>query len=151
MHMDKYMNQPVTEDRRPIGYWLKHLDRLIDATFDRTLADVGLGRRHWQALNTLAGGPATSAELNAALEPFTGDDPMALAPVIDTLTRRGWVTTEAGGRHTLTVNGATAHQRIQKDVDQARQLILTHVTAEEYARVIDILQRMAAGLETAAA
>ena len=149
MHMNKDMNQPV--DRRPIGYWLKHLDRLIEATFDRTLADVGLGRRHWQTLNTLAGGPTTSAELNAALEPFTGDDPMALAPVIDTLALRGWVTTEAEGRHTLTVNGATAHQRIQKDVDQARQLILTHVTAEEYARVIDILQRMAAGLETAAA
>ena len=145
------MNPPVTGDRRPIGYWLKHLDRRIDATFDRILADAGLGRRHWQTLSTLAAGPATSAELNAALEPFTGEDPMALAPVIDTLTRRGWVTTEAEGRHTLTVNGATAHQRIQKDVDQARQLILTHVTAEEYARVIDILQRMAAGLETAAA
>jgi len=151
MYMTKDMDQPVTGDSRPIGYWLKHLDRLIDATFDRTLADAGLGRRHWQALNTLAGGPTTSAELNAALEPFTGDDPVALAPVIDTLTRRGWVTTEAGGRHTLTMNGATAHQRIQKDVGQARQLILTHVTAEEYARVIDILQRMAAGLETAAA
>jgi hypothetical protein len=43
------------------------------------------------------------------------------------------------------------HQRIQKDVDQARRLILTRVTAEEYAQVIDILQRMAASLETAAA
>ena len=151
MYMDKDINPRMTSDGRPIGYWLKHLDRLIEATFDRTLADVGLGRRHWQTLNTLAGGPATSTELNTALEPFTGDDPMALAPVIDTLTRRGWVTTEAEGRHALTVDGATAHQRIQKDVDQARRLILTRVTAEEYAQVIDILQRMAASLETAAA
>jgi len=39
----------------------------------------------------------------------------------------------------------------EQDVDQARRLILTRVTAEEYAQVIDILQRMAAGLETAAA
>ena len=54
------MNLRMTGDGRPIGYWLKHLDRLIEATFDRTLADVGLGRRHWQTLNTLAGGPATS-------------------------------------------------------------------------------------------
>lgn len=151
MHMDKDMDLRTTGDRRPIGYWLKHLDGLIEMTFDRTLASVGLSRRHWQTLNTLAGGPATIAELNAALKPFTGADPGALAPVIDALTGRGWVTTEAEGRHALTVHGATAHQRIQKDVDQARRLILKHITTQEYAQVIDILQRMAVGLESAAA
>jgi hypothetical protein len=145
------MDSRVTGDRGPIGYWLKHLDRLIEDTFGRTLADGGLSRRHWQILNTLAAGSATSAELNAALEPFTGDGPRSLAPVVDALTRRGWVTIDAEGRHALTVDGATAHQHIQKNVDQARRLILKHVTTEEYAQVIDILQRMAAGLESAAA
>jgi len=28
-------------ERRPIGYWLKHLDRLIDEAFERALDDVG--------------------------------------------------------------------------------------------------------------
>lgn len=149
--MGKDMNLRTTSDRRPIGYWLKHLDRLLENTFDRTLADVGLSRRHWQTLNTLARGPATSAELNAALKPFTGADPGALAPVLDALTGRGWVTTKAEGQHALTVHGATAHQRLQKDVDQARRLILKHVTTKEYAQAIDILQRMAVGLESAAA
>jgi DNA-binding MarR family transcriptional regulator len=151
MYMHKDMEVRMAGDPRPIGYWLKHLDRLIEDTFDRTLADDNLSRRHWQTLNALASGPATSAELNAALEPFTGNDPRALAPVIDALTRRGWVRAEAEGRQALTVDGAAAHQRIRKDVDQARRLILRHVTTEEYAQVIDILQRMAAGLEPAAA
>jgi hypothetical protein len=39
----------MREDRRPIGYWLKHLDGLIEAAFDRALAvrasPAGTGRR----------------------------------------------------------------------------------------------------------
>ena|SRR5215469_7621758 len=152
MHMDKNIEFRVAGVRKPIGYWLKHLDRLIEDAFDHALADGNLSRRHWQVLNTLARGPATGAELNVALEPFTGDDPAALAPVIDALTRRGWVRAEADGRrHALTVDGAAAHQGIRQDVDQTRRLTLRYVTTEEYAQVIDILRRMAAGLESAAA
>jgi len=43
----------------PIGYWLKHLDGLIEAHFDRALTHHNLARRHWQALNMLSGGPLT--------------------------------------------------------------------------------------------
>src|SRR2546430_17171380 len=71
----------------PIGYWLKPLDRLIDATLDGALADRGLGRRHWQALNVLRDGPQHAAWLAEALRPFwtegaaTPDDVVAqLAP-----------------------------------------------------------------------
>ena len=151
MHIYKDIEFQVAGDRKPIGYWLKHLDRLIEDAFDHTLADDNLSRRHWQVLNILGRGPATRAELNVALKPFTGDDPTALAPVIDALTRQGWVRAEADGRHALTVDGAAVHQRIRQDVDQTRRLILRHVTTDEYAQVIDILQRMAAGLESAAA
>jgi hypothetical protein len=45
--------ETMSEDRRPIGYWLKHLDGLIEAAFSRTLAGQGVTRRHWQALKTL--------------------------------------------------------------------------------------------------
>jgi hypothetical protein len=36
----------MSEDRRPIGYWIKHLDGLIEAAFERTLAGQGVTRRH---------------------------------------------------------------------------------------------------------
>lgn len=149
--MYKDIEFQVAGDRKPIGYWLKHLDRLIEDAFDHTLADDNLSRRHWQVLNILGSGPATRAELNVALKPFTGDDPTALAPVIDALTRQGWATAGADGRHALTVDGAAVHQRIRQDVDQTRRQILRYVTTAEYAQVIDILRKMAAGLESAAA
>lgn len=36
----------MSEDGRPIGYRLKHLDGLIEAAFERTLAGQGVTRRH---------------------------------------------------------------------------------------------------------
>jgi hypothetical protein len=48
----------VNAPLRPIGYWLKRLDRAIEDGFDRDLASWSLTRRHWQILNTLSGGPA---------------------------------------------------------------------------------------------
>ena len=30
------------QDRRPIGYWLKHVDRLIEESLERTLGAEGL-------------------------------------------------------------------------------------------------------------
>jgi len=36
----------MSEDRRPIGYRLKHLDGLIEAAFEPTLAGQGVTRRH---------------------------------------------------------------------------------------------------------
>lgn len=81
----------MKEDRRPIGYWLKHLDGLIDENFERTLAGEGVTRRQWQALNTLHKRPSTQAEIAEALKPFLVDDPGADRRVIDELIVRGWV------------------------------------------------------------
>jgi DNA-binding MarR family transcriptional regulator len=137
----------VTGERRPSGYWLKHLDRLIDDAFDSTMTDAGLTRRHWQVLNTIARGSSTAGELQTALEPFLRSDPTALTPIVDELAARGWVQTGPDGRLQLSSGGVEAHRRVQSDVDRTRRLILTDVTPAEYAQVIDVLQRMAAGLE----
>src|SRR4029450_9529752 len=64
----------MEQDRRPIGYWLKHLDRPIEETFERPLSSTGLTRRHWQVLNTLNSGRTTNVELAVALRPFVVDD-----------------------------------------------------------------------------
>jgi hypothetical protein len=41
-----------TDSERPIGYWLKKLDRLIDAQFERQLGEAKLSRRQWQLIHT---------------------------------------------------------------------------------------------------
>jgi hypothetical protein len=47
MLVDMYMS----DDNKPIGWWLKEVDRLLEASFERILAADGLTRRQWQALN----------------------------------------------------------------------------------------------------
>jgi DNA-binding MarR family transcriptional regulator len=133
---------------RPVGYWLKHLDRLIEENLDRALAGAGLTRRHWQALSTIARSPASEAELAAALEPFVRGDPSAQAAVIDDLTGRGWITRAGDGRLGLTPAGLTAHRTAAERVQESRDLVRRGVSADEYAAVTDVLARMAANLET---
>lgn len=60
----------MTAAEKPIGYWVKHLDRLIEITFDRSLAEQDLSRRHWQTMNTLWSGPADASGLSDTLRPF---------------------------------------------------------------------------------
>ena len=58
--------EATMREDRPIGYWIKHLDGLIEATVDRTLTGQGVTRRHWQALNTLHERPSTQAAITDA-------------------------------------------------------------------------------------
>ena len=57
-------------ERKPIGYWLKELDRRIEETLDHTLADEGVTRRDWQVLNALDTTPAARDAVVDALRPF---------------------------------------------------------------------------------
>jgi len=133
---------------RPIGYWLKHLDRLMEDTFSRSLADRRLTRRHWQVLNTLAHGPASAADITEALAPFLRDDPTQQAATEADLIDRGWVSHGPDGRLSLTPQGRSAHQQTQDQVQQTRGLMLHGISADEYAAATAILSRMASNLET---
>ena len=137
----------MADDRRPIGYWLKHLDRLIEGTFERTLASEGLTRRHWQALNTLRARPSTHAEIAAALAPFLAGDPGAERRVVDDLVARGWVKPGRNDLLELTAEGVGAHAALHERVAATRQALLRGVTEDEYRAVIDVLRRMAENLE----
>ena len=135
------------EDRRPIGYWLKHLDGLIEAAFERTLTSKGVTRRHWQALNTLHERPSTQAAVADALAPFLADDPGADERVIDELVTRGWVERGEGKVLKLTPVGTRVHAALLRQIQATRQLLMRDVTQEEYLAVVDVLRRMAANLE----
>jgi DNA-binding MarR family transcriptional regulator len=147
-----YMSKDIkSAGDRPIGYWLRHLDRLIEDAFSRTLVEQGLTRRHWQVLNTLARGPASPAQLTEALEPFVRDDQAGQATVVTDLAHRDWVSQEHDGRLRLTQPGHAAHQRTYEQVQQTRELMLHGISVGEYTAAIDILTRMAANLEASAA
>jgi DNA-binding MarR family transcriptional regulator len=140
----------MADERRPIGYWLKHLDRLIEDAFERALASEGLTRRHWQVLNTLRTRPSGSAEIADALAPFLGDDPGAGGRVIDDLVVRGWVESRQNELLSLTEEGIQAQAAMLQLVAVTRQVLVEGISEDEYRATIDVLRRMVANLERAA-
>lgn len=138
------------EVERPLGYWLKHLDRLIEAAFDRVLAEAGLGRRHWQVLNCLRSSARTEEEIVEALRPFWGPGAIPVDEVLGELVRRGWVAGDGAGRHALTPDGAAGHTAIQEKVNAIRAATASGLTEEDYQRTIATLRRMAENLESVA-
>ncbi|HEU5473092.1 MAG TPA: MarR family winged helix-turn-helix transcriptional regulator [Actinophytocola sp.] len=123
---------------RPIGYWLKEIDRRIEADFARLLAAERLTRRHWQVLNTLASG---ESDIEAALAPFRSAAEPTMAPVLADLAARGWV-----DGTTLTADGRRAHADLAERVQASRLRLTEGISAEEYATVLAVLERMAGNL-----
>lgn len=138
------------EAPKPIGYWLKHLHNLLEKQFDATLADVGLGRRHWQILNTLARGHATRDELMVALAPFWTQGEPDLAEVLEDVTARGWTRPGMPAEAnllTLTNEGRAAHADIAARVEATRAAVLKGLTPEQYTETVRIMSVMAGNVE----
>lgn len=138
------MNAPP----RPVGYWLKRLDRAIEDAFDGDLARWSLTRRHWQVLNTLSAGPAAGSTIAEALAPFLVDGAISQQEVVDDLLSRGWVEI-SNELLSLTAAGVQAHSRVASLVNATRAKVLDGLTPEDYAMVLRLLERMTLNLEGA--
>lgn len=136
----------MSAKRRPIGYWLKHLDRLIEDGFERTLIDEGFTRRHWQLLNVVHEGSTTRDAAAAKMAPFLVDGQVELDRAVDDLERRGLVSAHDGGL-SLTDEGRRAFRSVQDKVAEFRGLVSKGLDEDEYDRVVDALERMAGNLE----
>ena|SRR6476469_1486041 len=135
----------------PIGYWLKHLDRLIDGAMDRAFGAEGVTRRHWQVLNILREAPRDAAGLRDALRPFwtegvsTQDERVStLDEVTGDMARRGWL----AGSYALTPAGEAAHAAVQRKVHGIRATFLTGLADDDYHRTVRTLRHMAENLES---
>ena len=132
----------VPTDGRPIGFWLKLVDGLIDKRLEVSLG--GLSRRHWQVLNVVRHGRASQAEIDARVRPFIGSEGTTAQEVVD-LQQRGWMT---GGTATLelTVLGTNEFERLLELVSADRTTLMIGIAPEEYASTASVLERMARNL-----
>ena len=133
------------EGQRPIGWWVRRLDDLLDRVVDRAVATEGLTRRHWQALHELACGRGSEAALRRALAAFATPDKISviLAQLID----RGWLDRGPDGELDLTEAGLAAHDRLLAEVTRLRRQVTEGLSGEEYERALAALQRMVANVE----
>jgi hypothetical protein len=128
---------------RPIGFWLKLVDRLIDQAFDALLEEHGVTRRQWQLLNVLQRGPATLEELDAAVAPFLEDEAgESSAEHLEELVGSGWV--DPG--YSMTEAGTTAMEGLAHAVGELRDGMTEGISEDEYAATLGVLERMARNL-----
>ena len=136
---------------RPIGYWLKLVDRLIDQDVDEVFLRTGLTRRHWQVLNMVRDGVSDVTTVDSVLSPFTagGARPGGHAPAgraeISDLQAPGGVA-QGGAGWEVTVAGQHAYHDLLDAVSLSRERLAEGITREQYDRTIATLEQMARNL-----
>ncbi|HZJ53714.1 MAG TPA: hypothetical protein VFD38_06205 [Myxococcaceae bacterium] len=132
---------------RPIGYWLKEVDRLLEESFARALSSERCNRRHWQLLNVLEAGPLPDAGLEAAVAPFAATDAAGVRTALEELVQRGWAEWLSGARVQITPEGRQAHRRLEATVAEQRRRIAEGVSEGDYRTTVSVLERMAGNLQ----
>lgn len=137
---------------RPIGYWLKLVDRLIDQSFDDVFLRTGLTRRHWQVLNMIRDGVSDATTVDSVLSPFASaggagspGQAAAVSAEISDLRTRGWIA-QGGSGWEVTVAGQHAYHDLLDAVSVSRERLAEGITREQYDRTIATLEQMARNL-----
>ena len=136
-----------TDSERPIGYWLKKLDRLIDRQFELQLSTARLSRWQWQLLNLLENNPRSVPELESELEPFLEGAAAELSGAVAGLVTRGWAES-TDNIVNLTEMGKQQFEIAKATAAELRQTLTRGISAEEYQTTLTVLAKMAANLET---
>jgi hypothetical protein len=133
---------------RPIGYWLKLVDRLIDEQFAATLEEHGVTRRQWQLMNVLSREPSTVEQLDAAVAPFLSveaGEPESSVEHLTELIDSAWVDATPTG-YELTERGRGAFERLEAVVATQRTVVAEGISADQYEQTVAVLERMARNL-----
>ncbi len=130
---------------RPIGYWVKTLDRLIESELDAALAGHGLTRRGWQIMNLLRRGAHSREELVTELASFDGGGG-DVEGALETLVGSGLV--EARGETTLalTADGRSRLDEAGSTVGATRSRIAEGLTQDDYDTTVRTLATMCRNL-----
>lgn len=124
------MNTPDnTHDSRPLGAWLRTVDRLLTAEFATAFTGEGVDRRDWMLLRGLA-------RENRPVAPGHG------AKRLRRLAERGWIT-EIDGFWTLTDEGRASQRRLADIVDGIRSRVAGAVSPEDFATTLASLEAIA--------
>jgi len=132
-------------DQRPIGYWLRLVDGLIDEQFARTLDEHGVTRMQWQLLNVLARGQASVEMLDAAVAPFLVPGGETTIDHLTELIESAWVDATPTG-YELTERGHGALDRLTNVVAEQRTVMSAGVAEGDYLTTVSTLERMAINL-----
>ncbi len=121
------------DNNRPIGYWLRAVDRLITREFATALETEGVTRREWMILNVLDGS-IDAPEVAARIERG--------GKRLRHLAEHGWIA-ESDGSWTLTDDGRAAKARLAEAVGAVRAKVAGAVAPEDFATTLASLEAIA--------
>ena len=134
---------------KPIGYWLKYTDNVITEHIDRVLSENGFTRSRWQVLNIVyQPGTITRGGLFDTMQSFI--DAHQLDEIIEEFVEEGWMVTfgECDGEQlTLTDAGKVRRETVFELQSEVRRRAMKGITEQEYATVVDVLERMVGNLQ----
>ncbi len=143
------MTQRDVAKQKPIGYWLKYADEVITEHVDRVLSDNGFTRFCWQVLNIIyQAGAITESGVFDTMQTFI--DRQQLGEILDRFVEQGWLVKRGegdGAQLTLTGAGKAKRENVFELQSEVRRRAMQGITEQEYATVIDVLERMVRNLE----
>jgi hypothetical protein len=138
----------IPTDRRPLGYWLRAIEGPLRENMRGAFATFGVTRREWRTLTTLHAGPASAAEVGAALPPRRNhpDRPhrehRTVEQLLDGFVSRGWAALDRGS-YALTAEGERIHNAVLANVQKARATVTAGIPDADYATTMATLERIA--------
>jgi DNA-binding MarR family transcriptional regulator len=137
------MAQQDRTKQPPLGYWLKHANHV--------LSEQGFTRFHWQILNIIyEAGTIARKDVFNTMKTFI--EARQFDEILDGFVKQGWLVGRSDGDTTavmLTDAGKTERDTIFKLQREVRRRAMQGITDQEYAIVLDVLQRMVNNLEKA--
>lgn len=131
----------VPTARRPLGHWLRVVDKRLTREFSAALRDEGVHRREWMLLNAIAGG-VEAPEILQRLTRGRGRLPQAARALAEC----GWIARDNAGGWTVTGKGDAARQRLAGVVNGIRERVAGAVSADDFATTMASLETIARGL-----
>lgn len=130
---------------RPVGFWVKLVDQLLEERLDATLATHSLTRRGWQVLNSLGDGGLSQAELGARLEGWVSDGGDEIGATVASLIETDQVQASEGAL-VLTGAGVRTRDAATDDVGAFRRLVAEGIDRSDYGTALAVLEGMATNL-----
>ena len=142
-------HQYMATKHKPIGYWLKHTDNVISEHIDRVLSENGFTRSRWQVLNIVyQAATITRGGLFDTMQTFI--DAHQLDEIIEEFVEEGWMVTfgeRDGEQLTLTDAGKVRRETVFELQSEVRRRAMKGITEQEYATVVEVLERMVGNLQ----
>jgi len=143
------------DTQKPISYWVKLVDRLIDGLFATTLEEHGITRRQWQLLTVLSKGAAGVERLDIEIAPYLSPPNATTLPAPGThsssleslteLVESDWLATD-GSVYELTERGRGVVERLTAVIAEERLRVTEGVTPAQYDTTVSVLEIMARNL-----